>query len=81
MRQTSEDKVVTYDIRGRKLEGHHECQVWSAKEIRCSDTKTDGTAQRQFMLDRESLRVRDQSFTRGRSLTEEITFEGECKQR
>jgi hypothetical protein len=79
VRQSQEDKTVTYALRGRKLEGEHECQVWNAQEIRCTHSKIDGSAQRQFVLERESLRVRDQTFTRGRSLTEEITFEGECK--
>ena len=79
VRQASEEKTVTYEIRGRKLEGHHDCQIWTDKEIRCADLKTDGSAQRQFTLDRESLRVRDQTFTRGRTLTQEVTFEGECK--
>jgi hypothetical protein len=79
VRQSQEDKTVTYALRDRKLEGQHECQVWTAHDIRCTHSKTDGSAQRQFVLDRESLRVRDQTFTRGRSLTEEVTFEGECK--
>ena len=81
VRQAQEEKTVTYEIRGRKLEGQHECQVWTAQEIRCSDTKIDGTSQREFMLDRESLRMRDQTFFQGRNLTEELTFEGECKLR
>ena len=81
VRQVQEEKTVTFELRGRQLEGQHECQVWSDREIRCSHAKTDGTAQRQFVLDRESLRVRDQTFTQGRSLTEQVTFEGECKKR
>ena len=81
VRQVQEEKTVTFELRGRQLEGQHECQVWNDREIRCSHAKTDGTAQRQFVLDRESLRVRDQTFTQGRSLTEQVTFEGECKKR
>ena len=81
VRQAQEEKTVTFELRGRQLEGQHECQVWNAREIRCTHGKTDGTAQRQFVLDRESLRVRDQTFTQGRSLTEQVTFEGECKKR
>ena len=81
VRQAQEDKTVTFELRGRQLEGQHECQVWNEREIRCTHAKTDGTSQRQFVLDRESLRVRDQTFTQGRSLTEQSTFEGECKKR
>lgn len=79
VRQAQDEKVITYELRGRKLEGQHLCQVWSDSEIRCSHSKSDGSEQRVFVLDRESLRLRDQTFTKGRTLTQELTFEGECK--
>jgi len=81
VRQSQQDKQVTYAFQGHKLEGMHDCEVWNAREIRCTHSKSDGSAARNFRFDRESLSVRDQVFTRGRSLTEEVTFEGECKLR
>lgn len=79
VRRVKEEKQQVFELQGHKLEGQHACQVWNDKEIRCTHQKTDGSLQRQFRLDRESLRVRDQTFTKGRTLTEQITFEGECK--
>lgn len=79
VRTAEQDKMVEYVLKGRKLEGLFECVVWNDQEIRCETSKPDGTSRRVFRLDRVSLFVRDQVFTRGRSLTEEVTFEGECR--
>ena len=79
VRESVQDHTETYDLQGFKLDGEHECQVWNDSEIRCAYSKPDGTLERTFRLELEGLRVRDQVFTRGRSLTEKAQFEGECK--
>jgi len=65
VRRVKEEKQQVFELQGHKLEGQHACQVWTDKEIRCTHQKTDGSLQRQFRLDRESLRVRDQTLGGG----------------
>ena len=79
VRQAEQARSERFELSGRKLEGLHGCSVWNAAEIRCAHSKPDGTFARSFVLDREAMRVRDEVFTRGRTLTEQTTFEGECR--
>lgn len=79
VRQVEQARTERYALSGRKLDGVLECSVWNASEIRCAHSKPDGTLARSFVLDREAMRVREEVFTRGRTLTEQVTFEGECR--
>lgn len=79
VRESVEDRSERYALTEHKFDGVHECQVWGEEEIRCDYSKPDGTYSRSFRLERDSLRVHDQVFTRGRTLTENVSFEGECK--
>ena len=78
VRQAEQMRTERYELKGRKLDGVYECNVWSASEIRCTHSKPDGTLSRTFAFDREAMRVREEVFSRGRTLTEQVTFEGEC---
>ena len=79
VRQVEQARSERYELSGRKLDGLHACSVWNAQEIRCAHSKPDGTLARSFALDRDAMRVREEVFTRGRTLTEQTTFEGECR--
>ena len=79
VRQAEQARTERYELSGRKLDGLHDCKVWNPGEIRCAHSKPDGTLSRSFVLDREAMRVREEVFSRGRTLTEQTTFEGECR--
>ena len=79
VRQVEQARTERFELTGRKLDGLQECSVWNDSEIRCTHSKPDGTLARSFVLDREAMRVREEVFSRGRTLTEQVTFEGECR--